>query len=219
MVQYQQHGDHHHHHHTMGGEASMSMVGMPDHSPMPMHKMYFHFAQNTGTFLFAGWEVTTGWSYAIAVFVILALSLIKERLFVARQHYLAEAREKSVRAQARSRAGARRLNSRATGTPDGAASSSSSTGGAHYDRLGSNDDLSSSSAVKLTLYERGLLSLMYTLNLAIGYVIMLLFMTYNGGFCVAVLLGCGLGHFLFTTVSAAGIHADLEEPEQDCCEA
>jgi len=36
----------------------------------------------------------------------------------------------------------------------------------------------------------------YTVSLGLGYLLMLLFMTYNVWLCLLVLLGCGLSHFL-----------------------
>ncbi|KYQ91815.1 hypothetical protein DLAC_07610 [Tieghemostelium lacteum] len=40
-------------------------------------------------------------------------------------------------------------------------------------------------------------SMAHMFGYAISYLIMLIFMTYNGGLAIAILLGFGLGHFLF----------------------
>lgn len=41
-----------------------------------------------------------------------------------------------------------------------------------------------------------LLALLYTLNMAIAYLLMLAVMTYNVGFFVVIILGFGLGHYV-----------------------
>lgn len=40
-------------------------------------------------------------------------------------------------------------------------------------------------------------SLLYTANITTGYLLMLAVMTFNVGYCIAVVAGMGLGHFLF----------------------
>jgi hypothetical protein len=51
------------------------------------------------------------------------------------------------------------------------------------------------------------------LNLTLGYILMLVVMTYNIGYGLAVIVGCGIGYFAFGV-----LYADTEAPAHDCCE-
>jgi copper transporter 1 len=46
-------------------------------------------------------------------------------------------------------------------------------------------------------------SLLYAIQVGIGFMLMLIFMTYNGFLMLAVVFGAGIGHFLFARKSGA----------------
>ena len=64
-----------------------------------------------------------------------------------------------------------------------------------------------------TLAARALLSVLYGVNVATSYLLMLAVMTFNVGYFVAIVLGLALGHFIFFPV-LAGNTTDLSEA---CC--
>jgi len=52
-------------------------------------------------------------------------------------------------------------------------------------------------------------ALLHILQVSVSYVLMLVFMTYNVWLCIAVVLGAGLGYFLFSWRRAAVV--DINE--------
>ena len=58
---------------------------------------------------------------------------------------------------------------------------------------------------------RLLLTLLYGVNVAISYLLMLAVMTYNVGYFVVIVLGLSLGHYLFFSEASATAPADT------CC--
>lgn len=55
---------------------------------------------------------------------------------------------------------------------------------------------------RISPVEKLWLALLYTLNMGTSYLLMLAVMTYNIGFCVAVVLGLGAGYFMLIDMTA-----------------
>ena len=56
---------------------------------------------------------------------------------------------------------------------------------------------------------------LHMLSLLLAYPLMLIIMTYNYGFALAVILGAGLGYFLFSGMRAFGETPDASDPERE----
>lgn len=66
--------------------------------------------------------------------------------------------------------------------------------------------------------DRVLDAVFYVLNLFFGYMLMLVFMTYNVGYCIVMLLSSGFGYYFLKAYFERPGQLS-EEPEVDCCES
>jgi copper transporter 1 len=152
------------------------------------------------TVLWNGWRTDTVGKYAGTIIALVAIMLVKEFLFHKRveiaRHGLSSGSGKDQPLMASSGAGS-------YGTTEANA----------LVRTNNNNGGGLSRTWKLRLIN----AVLGAINLTLGYFVMLVVMTYNNGFFIAIILGGALAQFLFSVPWSA------EEPtdgavEVDCCE-
>lgn len=65
--------------------------------------------------------------------------------------------------------------------------------------------------------ERTYISLLYGLNIATSYLLMLAVMTYNVGYFFIIVAGLALGHFIFLPAASAANPAAMVTLSEACC--
>jgi len=155
-------------HHMHNMTGMTGMTGDMDMGDMDMMKMYFHMDFKGETVLFHGWKIHDVGSLIVSMIGVFLFALLYEALKFGRQ-WLAE----YVATNQTSRFGdfeAKSALTRRTNT-----------------FLGSTP---------FTFWHL-LQTFLHMLQTFVSYLLMLIFMTYNGYLCIAVIAGAGLGYFAF----------------------
>lgn len=188
----------HHHHMTMpaaadapvtGAALTVSEMSMP---PMIMiMQMWFDWSATGTTILFKGWTPSTHGQFVGALFGIMILAILKEGIYAYRKVALA------------------RMSSSAGVTPSdgGALLEHGAHGGHHHGHH-------SRGRGKAPLAARLIATLLYGVNMTLGYFLMLIVMTYNIGYTLAVIVGLMIGFFAF-----GGADGSSGAGPEECCEA
>jgi copper transporter 1 len=150
-----------------------------------MHMMQMYFEAGTHVTLWLrSWHTSTHLQYAISVVGLLLLAVIAECLAALRARL-----------------------ARAAAAPGGAGS-----GNAVWpDDAGAGPQSAAEPLLGFVTARastparlRAVLALLYAVNIAVAYLLMLAVMTYNVGYFVAIVAGFGLGHFAFADLKAGG---------------
>lgn len=152
--------------------------GSMNHSSMDHGmKMYFH-ASNEATILFYSWTTTTAAGMFGSCVVIMILAALYEALKVFRERlfYSADVNEKQYH------------NGESQRIP---------TDENHVTIAQPSGKSKSFSGTKMFSKAHFVQTLLHVVQLGISYLLMLIFMTYNVWLCLSVVVGAGLGYFLF----------------------
>merc|ERR1719204_1669675 len=145
--------------------------------------MYFMLGEKV-TILFKQWKTTNAGELLASCFALFVLSALYEGLKVGRQILLARAEEVSADVYANEGNGLSRDN-------------------VVIVRPAKRRLCSTSHVIQ---------SLLHMIQVFLGYLLMLVFMTYNVWLCVAVVVGSGVGYFLFgwksATIVSSGDHCN-----------
>ncbi|XP_066926012.1 high affinity copper uptake protein 1-like [Clytia hemisphaerica] len=171
--------------HSPSGNNSNSHGGMGNSHvgmEMMMMQMYFVLGKEV-TILFKQWKTNTAAELFGSCFVLFVLGVLYEGLKVYRQRMLLQPNK-------------HHLNEKLT--------ESSESNGSHTNQVLITNPArkQSGSSIKTCRLNRFsgrhlLQTFLHMLQVFIGYLLMLAFMTYNVWVCIAVILGAGFGYFLF----------------------
>jgi len=183
-----------HTHGSMDPAMDMSSTGG---MPMPMGggmMMWLHFSASEYGVLFQNWNLLTPAKYGGFCFALIVVCILKEFLFAWRTYRLRPA-----------------VSTVSISDPFLGEPMSRSSGAAGAASGGSQRRV----ITKQTLFNRLVGSLLYAINLFLGYMIMLVIMTYNWGFIFCILFGSAFGHLAFSWLLAP---EHSEHVEAECCE-
>ncbi|KAH3796997.1 hypothetical protein DPMN_150573 [Dreissena polymorpha] len=159
--------NHDHMNHNPGMHMDMNNTGGCDSMGM---MMYFHEG-NCEYVLFEGLHVTTAGGMVGACFAIFALGVLYEGLKVLRETLLQRAMVSKY--------------------------ASSANGGSQDAMVINNKNVGSRRSIHMMSGSHFLQTLLHMIQVFISYCLMLIFMTYNVWLCLSVILGAGVGYFLF----------------------
>jgi copper transporter 1 len=131
--------------------------------------MLFNWDTKNVCIIFEWWKVNSAGMMVLAFFILVLLSVIYEALrYISRQYDAGLIKNQYEHAQ---------LEAGGAGTLSGA---------------------KSSAPIRFGWTHQLVRSILYALQVALGFILMLVFMTYNGILMIAVVVGAGIGFFLFS---------------------
>ncbi|KAG0237730.1 hypothetical protein BGW42_000136 [Actinomortierella wolfii] len=176
------HGDHGggggHGDHGGGGEEMCSM------------NMLFNWDTKNVCVVFESWKINTPLGLILSMIVIIALGVAYELLRAKSRQYDEYLRE-----------GERKRGDSALGADDDTANHVGHHGHGREDEVGLLS--SRPRSIRLTNQQQLVRSVLYMIQVFVGFFLMLIFMTYNGYLMIATTLGAGLGYFYFGRDSLA----------------
>lgn len=160
---------------TTGSHSHMNHASANHSSVDHSMKTYFHVS-NEATILFYSWTTTTAAGMFGSCLVVIILSLLNEGLKVLRDRLFLQAEIKRKKFD--------RNTSVSVATVD-----------SHF--AVTEPKVTKSFGMAMLSKDHAFQTLLQIIQIGLSYLLMLIFMTYNVWLCLAVIIGAGLGYFLF----------------------